>query len=254
MFAEINKDAMSALPFAINTIGESKKQPDMIRPAGFNYHHLIWVTRGSGIFETGGKTFVLGSGEGIFMRKGVPHSYRGDDYSTMWFTFAMNSSTLDFIGVGDYLVFRAPDNLCSEAMQLMAFANGNSNILSRSGAGYTFITEFFSKVLSDKVSISDKVLDILERKYSVPLSLDDIADELGTDKYSLCRIFKSEKNTTVINELFKIRISKAKKFLKISNDSIHEIGLMCGFENSCYFIKRFKEAVGCTPSQYRKRN
>ncbi len=254
MFAEINKEAMNTLPFSIHTLGESKKQAAISRPHGFDHHHLIWVTDGSGIFDVNGNVFTLEKGEGLFMRNGIPHNYGGDGISTMWFTFTLNDSVLDYMGVGDYLIFSAPDNLSSEVLQLMAFANGNSNPLTRSAAGYSFITDFFTKVLSSKISVSDKVLDILERRYSEALSLDDIADELGTDRYSLCRVFKSEKDSTVMDELFKIRISKVKRFLKMSDDNVADIGMMCGFENPCYFIKRFREAVGCTPAQYRKRN
>lgn len=254
MFAEINTEAIKILPFSIHTLGESKKQSAISRPEGFRHHHLIWVTKGSGIFEACGNTFTLEAGEGLFMRKDIPHSYSGEDLSTMWFTFELDGRMLDYMGVGDYLIFNVPDNLSAEATQLMVFANGNSNPVTRSAAGYSFITDFFTKVLSDNISISDRVIDILERRYSDILSLDEIADELGTDKYSLCRIFKSEKNSTIMEELYKIRISKAKRFLKMSDDNVSDIGIMCGFENPCYFIKRFREAVGCTPAQYRKRN
>jgi len=254
MFAEINKEAMSVLPFFIHTLGESRKQAAINRPEGFGYNHLLWVTDGSGIFEVKGKNFTLENGEGLFMRKCIPHSYSGDNLSTMWFTFALADNVLDYMGVGDYFTFNTPDNLSAEAVHLMSFSNGNSNPVTRSAAGYNFIMDLFTKILSDKVSFSDKVIDILEKKYSDLLSLDDVAAELCTDKYSLCRNFKSEKGSTVMDELFKIRISKAKRFLKMSDDNISDIGMMCGFENSCYFIKRFKEAVGCTPGQYRKKN
>ena len=254
MFAEINKEALAVLPFSIHTLGESKKQAAVNRPEGFGYNHLLWVTGGSGVFEVKGNIFTLESGEGLFMRKCIPHSYRGDSLSTMWFTFALADNVLDYMGIGEYFTFNAPDTLSTEATQLMSFANGNSNPVTRSSAGYSFIMDLFTKILSDKISFADKVIDILERKYSELLSLDDIAEELCTDKYSLCRNFKNEKGSTVMDELFKIRISKAKRFLKMSDDNVADIGMMCGFENPCYFIKRFREAVGCTPAQYRKRN
>ena len=254
MFAEINKNAAKSLPFVIHTLGESAPQSPINRPTGFETHHLIWVTEGSGTFTIDGKTFTLEKGEGIFTRAHIPHSYKGEYFSTMWLTFTMSGDALDCIGIGNVLHFFVPENMTNEARHLLAFANGNSNIVSRSAAGYSFITDFFMKVLSQSTSISDRALDILERRYSEPLSLDDIARELGTDKYTLCRTYKAEKGVTVMDDLFRIRISKAKRFLKISSENISEIGLMCGFENSCYFIKRFREKVGCTPSQYRSKS
>ena len=254
MFAEINKEAAKLLPFTLQTLGESRNQTAINRPNGYPYHHLIWVTNGSGAFEIGGKTFILEKGEGMFMRALVPHSYSGDDFSTMLVTFSMDNTVLDYMGAGDYFRFIAPENLSSETLQLLDFANGNSNTVSRSAAGYTFVTEFFAKVLSETVDFSERVVEILERRYSEPISLDDIAEELSVDKYTLCRRYKAEKGKTVMDELFRIRISKAKRFLRMSDENVADIGKMCGFENSCYFIKRFREYVGCTPTSYRKDN
>lgn len=254
MFAEINKEAVKLLPFTLQTVGESRKQSAINRPEGHPYHHLIWVTSGSGAFELGGRTFILEKGEGMFMRAHIPHSYSGDNFSTMWFTFSMDNTALDYMGAGDFFRFNTPENLSSEALHLLEFANGNSNTVSRSAAGYTFITEFFAKALSETVDFSERVIEILERRYSEPISLDDIAEELSTDKYTLCRRYKAEKGKTVMDELFRIRISKAKRFLRMSEENVADIGRMCGFENSCYFIKRFREYVGCTPSSYRRSN
>ena len=253
MFAEINKEALKRLPFAIHTLGVSNPQAPISRPEGFDYHHLIWVTKGSGTFEIAGNIIPLADGEGIFMRPGIPHGYSGN-FSTIWLTFAIDDSVLDYMGVKPWFHFIVPENMTAEAIQLMSFSERISNIFSRSAAGYSFVTDFFQKVLSSGISLSDKALDILERKYSEPLSLTEIADELHTDKYTLCRIYKSEKGITLMDDLLRIRISKAKSFLRISSEKVSDIGLMCGFENPCYFIKRFREEVGCTPAQYRRKH
>ncbi len=253
MFAEINKKALKALPFATATIGESKPQSKIVRPRGLEAHQIIWVTDGSAIFTFGSEKYSAKKGDGFFMRAGIPHEYEGN-FSTMWMTFTMSEDALDYLGAGDYFQFVAPSYLYDEMSRLSEFAGGNSNPVTRSCAGYTLVTELFSRVLSDSLSHSARVREILECRFSEPLSLYDIADEVGLDRYSLCRIYKKERGITVMEELFKIRISKAKSYLKLSNDSVASIALMCGFENSCYFIKRFREAVGCTPIQYRKRN
>lgn len=253
MFVEINKEALKRLPFALHTIGESNPQGNISRPNGFAFHHLLWITEGSGIFEIDGEILTLSEGEGIFTKSGIAHGYSGK-FSTMWLTFAMEEKALEYMVPKPWFSFTIPENMTVEARQLMAFSEGKSNIFSRSAQSYVFVTDFFMKVLSTSISLSDKALDILERKYSEPLSLSDIAQELHTDKYTLCRIYKSEKGVTLMDDLLRIRIQKAKSFLKISGEKVSDIGMMCGFENSCYFIKRFREKVGCTPSQYRNRN
>jgi transcriptional regulator GlxA family with amidase domain len=55
-----------------------------------------------------------------------------------------------------------------------------------------------------------------------------------------------------MDELLKIRISKAKRMLRYTGDSIAAISRACGFESPCYFTKRFGEQVGRSPSEYRE--
>jgi len=252
MFAEIHKNRNSELPFVLTTLGESPRQTPVHRPAGFHHHQFIWVKDGSGIFEVGGDRFELSVGEGVFTRAGVPHSYEGKPFHTAWCTFTLPDKTLDFLGVGDYLRFTVPPNLEHETAQLLAHANGKSTLLSRSAAGYTYVMELFSTILSSADTLSVRVLRLLEQRYSEPLTLYDIADEMGVDRFSLCRIYKNERGVTVMEDLNRIRIAKAKRFLKYGTDPIEKVGRMCGFESPSYFGKRFRETVGRTPAEYRR--
>ena len=93
---------------------------------------------------------------------------------------------------------------------------------------------------------------ILECRYNEPLTLDEIATEVGMDRFSLCRYYAAERGMTVMDKLFHIRIEKAKRFLKYGTDPIEQVGRMCGFDSPSYFGKRFREAVGQTPAEYRK--
>lgn len=252
MFAEIHKNREIELPFVLTTLGESVKQIPVHRPEGFNHHQFLWVKEGSGSFEIAGERFTLGVGEGVFMRANVPHSYEGKPFHTAWCTFTLSPKTLDYLGVGEYLRFNVPPYLDRETAHLMAHANGKSTLLSRSAAGYAYVTELFSTILSSADTLSTRVLQMLEQRYSEPLTLYDIADEFSVDRFTLCRTYKSERGVTVMDDLNRIRIAKAKRFLKYGTDPIEQVGRMCGFDSPSYFGKRFREAVGQTPAEYRK--
>ena len=49
-----------------------------------------------------------------------------------------------------------------------------------------------------------------------------------------------------------LRIEQASRLLRETDRAVMDIALSVGFENFSYFIKRFREVFGCTPSQYRK--
>lgn len=252
MFAEINRKAYSFLPFVLNTVGQSPKQSPVCHPEGIKYHEFIWVKSGSGKFSFQDKSFIFKEGDGVFIRRNVPHSYEGDDLHTGWCTFSMEEGLLDYMGVPDFLIFKAPPFLNNQTDELMNSANSDSTVISRSAAGYTYVTELLCAILEPSDSAAVKIQRFLENNYSKPLTLDDIAAEAEMDKFSLCRYYSQKKGIGVIEELKLIRIDKAKRFLRYSSDPIQKIGYICGFESPSYFAKRFREESGYTPSEYRK--
>lgn len=254
MFFEIHKELYDVYPFVLTSIGSNRQQDAVSRPRGFNSHHFLWIEEGVGHFCVDGKTFDLHAGEGIFLRDHVPHSYHGADFHTAWFTFTMTKEMLDHIGLPDFMRFEVPAFLDREFRQLFRFSTSSSTMLTRSAAGYTLFCELASAILSPKDSVAVRIEQLLECRYAEPLTLDVIAASVGMDRFSLCHYFAAETGKTVMDRLLHIRIEKAKRFLKYSNDPIKKIGEMCGFESSSYFGKRFRETVGCTPSEYRKRN
>ena len=50
------------------------------------------------------------------------------------------------------------------------------------------------------------------------------------------------------------RISRGKEQLALTNLSVEEIAVSCGYRNSLAFGKVFKQKVGITPTQYRNDN
>lgn len=54
--------------------------------------------------------------------------------------------------------------------------------------------------------------------------------------------------TQYINEYC---IEKASQLLTQTNDQIIDIAFSVGFDNSSYFIRKFKSLKGMTPSEYR---
>lgn len=251
-FFEIHSEVSGFLPFFLFSIGESVPQPPIQRPFGYEAHQFLWIDEGEGDFVIDGESFSLRAGEGVFFRADVPNSYQGRRMNTKWLSFMLNSETLDFLGVGRMLRFRVPATLEREYTALLRFAQGNSTPISRSSMGYKFTLDLFSSILTPQISTSSKVLHFLECSFAMPLTLGEIAEHVGMDKYALCRQFLRETGSTVMNELLRIRIEKAKQLLRFRNDSIGCIGELCGFESAAYFGKRFRETVGCTPLEYRK--
>ena len=241
-------------PFVLNTINQSPKQAPINRENGAPWNQFIWVMDGKGEFKISGKTYILGVGDGMFMRHGVPHSYVkvGENLHTRYCTFFVSDDLIDYcIGDKEHVTFRIPDFLNRATDNLTFLARSNAPTLELSAAGYTFVTELFSAIMEDGDRIVSRVKGFLEERCGEPLTLDEIAEFAGLDRFALCRHFKKHHSRSVMNELNAIRIRKAKRLLRYSSENIETIGKLCGFESPAYFALRFKEAVGCSPSDYR---
>ena len=246
-----------ALPFTLCAVGKcwEKQQPAIKRPHGAEWHQFIWVIGGSGTFRMENETFVLKEGEGAFTRAGIPNFYEGEDLRTEWFTFDCDEAFLNYVlGDKDYFIFMVPSFLRRETEDLIRSATGNSTSLELSALAYSYVIKLFEAVLKNEDTIITKVVDYMQNNYHAIVSLDGIAEEVGMDKFALCRLYKQKCGRTIIDDLLKIRIGKAKRMLRYGNESVENIGRACGFETPSYFCKKFRLIVGSTPLQYRKKH
>ena len=83
------------------------------------------------------------------------------------------------------------------------------------------------------------------------IDLDSLSRTMGISKYYLHRLFSEINGCTPLTYLTNIRIQKAKDKLRYSKDSIFEIALDCGFDNTAYFSNTFKKYIGVSPTQFR---
>ncbi len=259
MFIETNYNinryfTQMKFPFILTDTGVyTGNQAPINRPNGFFWHHCLWVVEGEGIFEVDGEQFTLKKGEGFFSRKDVPHSYRdsGNGFVTAWFTFLGGDSLFQYHGVGNWFRFTVPPWLGEEAAELERYCKAQSDFTLRTAAGYSLVARFFSACFAEKASLVQRVDQYLETNFDQTISLDDVALAVGCNKFSLCRKYLNEKGCSVMEQLKKIRIAKAKRYLQFFDFSMSEVGKLCGFESPSYFGKTFKEETGMSPYKYK---
>jgi len=96
-------------------------------------------------------------------------------------------------------------------------------------------------------------LSYLEENYSHHITLEQIAEQVHLHPNYLCARFKMLTGQTLFSQLIRLRIEKAARALRETRQSIQQIAAACGFENAGFFTRKFKDAFGITPSQYRKK-
>lgn len=258
LFVEIRReylraDAPCPLPVVVCNIGETLAQGHIDRPEGLKFHHVLWVSKGEGLVALPGQERVLGPGEGFFCRHGVPHRYgrTGDTFATQWLTFLGGESALDYYRAPEAFFFRCPPEMPAATQELERLCQESSTPLSRSAAGFQWLVQWLSAVFEPQPSPVTRVQRYLEANYARALTLEEIGTSVGMDRFTLCRQFHQSTGTTVMEQLRRIRIAKAKQFLRYTTFSMEEIGALCGYGSPSYFGKIFREETGRTPRAYR---
>lgn len=97
-----------------------------------------------------------------------------------------------------------------------------------------------------------KCIKYMEDNYTRKVTLAELSELIHMSPNYFCNYFKKQAGVSPFTQLNYIRVKRAAKLLKQSDDSVVAVAEACGFENVSFFIRKFKEIQGCTPSAFRK--
>ncbi|MCI1778993.1 MAG: AraC family transcriptional regulator [Bacteroidales bacterium] len=95
--------------------------------------------------------------------------------------------------------------------------------------------------------------NIIEQFYQSPLTITEIARQVGMSETVLKTDFKAYFGTTIYGYLFNYRMEMAKKLLSDFSMTIAEIGYKSGYEYPSHFTTAFKRRYGLSPIDYRNK-
>ena len=91
--------------------------------------------------------------------------------------------------------------------------------------------------------------EYIRKNFHQPITLSELARNTGTNETKLKVGFKKLYGKTFTEIVRDERLLKARHLIEEGNASIKEISLMCGYESTSMFSKRFKERYGLSPGQ-----
>ena len=98
----------------------------------------------------------------------------------------------------------------------------------------------------------DWVIDHLRANLHRPVKLAELAQVACLSEFHFHRIFTAISGETLNNFTTRLRLEKAARLLRYSEQSLTEIGLDCGFSSSATFSRAFRCGYETSPSQFRK--
>lgn len=102
-----------------------------------------------------------------------------------------------------------------------------------------------------RTGLVEKINRYIAQNYNQKgFTVEKMAAELLFENSYLRRVYKTETGNTILKALENCRIDEAKRLLQTRRHRHSEIAELTGFGDQYYFSKRFKQIVGCTPSEY----
>ncbi|MCK9223372.1 MAG: AraC family transcriptional regulator [Limnochordia bacterium] len=254
------------LPVYLCTVGHVHQRPTQYPNGCPNYHWLHTIS-GKGMVELLGDLTPLPHGRGFLMYPGTPCNYwpTADVWEVMWLTF--NGKDIDrflqawgmtpgFIDLFDV------QYLCSKINDLLTRAAEQSDYTSAvlSGLLYSFLLELGWQSSREERQVRQRkrlapVTEHIHRRYSQPISLDELANLINITPQHLCRMFRSVFGVTPISYLTTYRIIKSKELLLHQPDlTVEEVANRVGFSSLSYFCTIFRRYEKTTPAEFRRAN
>lgn len=110
---------------------------------------------------------------------------------------------------------------------------------------------------TDTVAIPDlaaiRALRILRDRFQEPLSIPEVAREVGVSVRRLQDAFRQHLGFTMVHEQMRVRVEHARRLLSDRQLKLDAVALESGFSSRFHLIRAFQRITGETPAAYRKR-
>ncbi len=241
----------------------------------FHWHmefELILVLSGSFTLSMGGITRELNAGASAFVPDGVIHG--GEPHSCVYECLVFDFTRFQQAnGIGRQAL---RDALNAAVQRQHVFLAGSQaakiidtlfETMEKEAVGYEFSTSgllwqlmglLVQHTAAEQPPPRDKraeqmkqVLRRIRQNYADPLTLEDLAGEAGMAPRYFCRAFRQITGRTPIDYLNYYRIECAGELLCVTEDSVTEIALSCGFNDLSYFARAFRRYKGVSALEYR---
>ena len=120
--------------------------------------------------------------------------------------------------------------------------------------GYAGLKFSNIRMIQKKAIYVQEAISYIKNYYSQKITVEDIANYLALNRSYLYTIFMNSLGISPKDFLTEFRISRGKEQLALTDLSVEEIAVSCGYRNSLAFGKVFKQKMGITPTQYRNDN
>lgn len=254
----------------------------------WHYHdeyEIIYVEEGEGECLVGDSIVPYSKGDLFFFGSGLPHSMQSPSRCEGMPELCVRGVNIQFekdfmhYSISQYSQFISIRNLLEESsrgiklslpragkvvrlLKQLPLAKGAEQIILLLSLLQTIATGEGRKCLTTphytpttsilKNERMEKVIAYLNKHYTEPIGLNEIASYIAMNPAAFCRYFKENTGKTLKEYILEMRISYACKLLTGSRMNVSQICVTCGFDTPAHFYRVFKRLIGMTPTLYRE--
>ena len=222
---------------------------------------LEYVISGQGYVIVDGKKHMVSAGNCYLLKMGEQCEYFADEsnpYHKLWVNF-YGSFAHDIVSKYQLIDTVYFCNLNGEFEKLFKLEEISTSLSVIHFKAAAIITDMLLK-LAESCQQPKNASEIAKQVYrkiitsiNLPFRLEDLSKELCISKSELIRHFKRAYGIPPYKYLINLRINHAKNMLTNEKLSVSEIAEFLCFSDQFYFANIFKQHVGISPLQYRKK-
>lgn len=130
--------------------------------------------------------------------------------------------------------------------------DSNGKVIGLTGTSHD-VREYSGKN-ADSLNEISAVMDYIQKNFGFPLKVSDLAEQFNLSLYTLEQKMVWLLNMTPAQFIQKTRLHEATRLLASTDRPLSDISATCGYADQSAFTRMFRQTVGITPSQYRKRH
>lgn len=245
---------------------------------------VLIVTEGTVLAAAGAEKFTVRRGDGVFINAGVLHA----DWSAAPGECRLHSLVFHprLVGGGQDSIFWQKylqpllsdtargsiylDQDCAWQRQALQALERAYEAMALEPPGYEFrVREALSEMVfllaghapagqhlpKKALRSTDRIktmLQYIQEHYAEDLTIDGIAASASISISECLRCFHDMIGTTPIQYLRQHRAQRAAELLCTTGLRVTDIAAQCGFQDSSYFARAFRQVYGCGPTEYRR--
>ena len=252
--------------YKLNTVVEMRTD----RPTGRGDYQLLYIAAGCGYFALEGRIHTLPRGTAVLYRPGEAQDYtfRASDKAEYFWCHFTGSDVENLLAecriparVTVFSVGTSSDFqwLFLQMIRELQMKQEGYDTILRMNLRHTLLligrSQAEERVMGNKMlGEIESAIRFFNMNFSWNIEVKEYAQQHLMSPYWFSQNFKKITGCSPAQYLISLRMAHAMNLLDNTDDTVAQIALSVGYENTQYFHRLFLKHTGMTPSEYRNRS